>query len=88
MFHNCSSLRILNLSNFDISNINNLNNMFNMFNGHHNLEYINLSILYLNITIKDIFLLTYPNLVICGKNNDDILLNSNLSSKKNDRGVY
>ena len=80
MFYNCSSLRTLYLSNYEISNINNL---INMFDEIHNLEYINLSVLNLNGTIKDIFFLAYPNMVICGKNNDDISINSNLYSKVN-----
>ena len=80
MFYNCSSLKILNLSNFDISNINALQSMFN---GCQNSEYINFTVSNSNGTIKDIFLLTHPNLVICEANNNDIFIDSNLLTKIN-----
>ena len=80
MFYNCPSLRTLSISNFNFLNINNL---YNMFNGSKNMEYININILYLNGTIKNIFLLTDPDLVICGKNNEDISINSYFFSKIN-----
>ena len=73
MFYNCSSLKALNLSSFNISDFNDLNNLFN---GGLSTGNINLTISNSNGEIKDIFLSTYPNLMICRENIDDISLNS------------
>ena len=77
MFYNCSSLNVINIFNFNISNIYNLTSIFN---GYQNSEYININIYNSNIE-KEIFLLTYPYMVICEKN-DDNFIEPNLFTKK------
>ena len=72
-FYNCSLLKTLNLSDFYISDFNKFNNIFYW---SQIIEYINLIISNVNREIKDIFLSTYQNLMICRNNIDDILLKS------------
>ena len=78
MFYNCSSLRLLNISHFNILNINSLTKILNE---SYNSEYIFFSISNLNITI-DIFLLAYPYMIICQKNDDEIFDDSYLLTEK------
>ena len=82
MFYLCTSLNSIDLSNFNISNINNL---LNIFSGCENLEYKNLNLSFLNSADKkddDIFILTHPNLIICGKKSNEFSIGLNKLIKK------
>ena len=78
MFYS-SSLKTLDLNNFDTLNINDLNSMFY---GCQNFEFLNLTISNSKAKINDIFKFTNQNFVFCGENIGNICININLPVKK------
>ena len=79
MFYGCSSLNLLNLTNFNTSNVESFESMF--YNTSK-LEYLNLKIAGIknNSNSKNIFSLTNKNLVVCSENEkwNNLLSNDNL----------
>ena len=88
MFYNCGSLISLDLSNFNNSNVMYMNEMFS---GCINLALIKIQFTNPYSETDNIFLQTHENLMICGENDFDILLNifkQNIFHCKNKSGPY
>ena len=79
MFESCSELKSLDLSNFNIKKVNSMDSMFSNCINLRYINFYNFSNEY-SPTMKDIFLSTPDNLIICIKDGSQIL--SQLYSRK------